>query len=141
MTQSSISLPPKQRIVLPMSFTVTGRICPSNWPYSTHSYRIKITLEYGYPAIMPMIKFITPIFHSQVDKEGEIYGPPIGQVRRWQLTSDLALIVEAVLSTIEMGLCQGSELNWEAAEQYQKDRNRFNKIAQDWANKYGLPKE
>ena len=51
--------------------TIIGRIFPNSAIYREGSFRIEITLPTMYPSDPPEIRFLTPIYHISVTKDGE----------------------------------------------------------------------
>lgn len=45
---------------------------PQNSPYHGISYKLEITFPPTYPLNAPLIKFVTPIFHPNIDSKGNI---------------------------------------------------------------------
>ena len=45
---------------------------PVNTAYATHKYRVSLDFPNSYPYAAPLVTFLTPCFHPNVDKEGSI---------------------------------------------------------------------
>lgn len=50
---------------------ITGRILPRSDIYKAGAYRLSIKFAEGYPFKPPTVRFTTPIYHLNVDKDGE----------------------------------------------------------------------
>ncbi len=50
---------------------ITGRILPSSDIYNQGAYRLQIKLTAQYPFWPPEVRFLTPIYHLNVDTDGE----------------------------------------------------------------------
>src|SRR5438874_1526641 len=55
----------------PTSSCITGRILPSSDIYKGGAYQLSMKFAEGYPFRPPEVRFITPIYHLNVDKDGE----------------------------------------------------------------------
>ncbi len=52
-------------------YIVTGQIFPNSDMYRERSYLIELNLTRNFPANPPEVRFLTPIYHLNVDKEGK----------------------------------------------------------------------
>ena len=52
-------------------YLITGQIFPNSDIYKERSYMIEIKLTKAYPHEPPQIRFITQIYHPNVDKDGK----------------------------------------------------------------------
>ncbi len=55
----------------PKSTYITGRVLPSSNIYKEGAYRLSMKFADGYPFKPPEVRFTTPIYHLNVDKDGE----------------------------------------------------------------------
>lgn len=51
---------------------VDGVVCPAETPYEGGVFRMRLVFGPDFPAAPPKGVFITPIFHPNVSKQGEI---------------------------------------------------------------------
>jgi ubiquitin-protein ligase len=50
---------------------ITGRIFPNSEIFKEGSYEIEMKLTPNYPRDPPEVRFLTPIYHPNVDKDGK----------------------------------------------------------------------
>ncbi|CAF1011100.1 unnamed protein product [Rotaria sordida] len=50
---------------------IAGRILPTSDIYKEGAYRLEMRFSPGYPFKPPEVRFATPIYHLNVDKDGE----------------------------------------------------------------------
>jgi ubiquitin-protein ligase len=53
-------------------YLIIGRIFPQSDIYKEGAYQIEIKLTKTFPSDPPEVRFITPIYHPNVDKDGNI---------------------------------------------------------------------
>ena len=52
-------------------YVIIGRIFPNSEIYRERSYKIEIKLTKAYPGDPPEIRFLTPIYHPNVEENGK----------------------------------------------------------------------
>ncbi|XP_075985278.1 ubiquitin-conjugating enzyme E2 T-like [Anticarsia gemmatalis] len=61
--------PREDNIFDELEFTVQG---PKGSPYENGSFKLSVTIPEKYPFEPPLVKFITPVYHPNIDKGGRI---------------------------------------------------------------------
>lgn len=51
---------------------ICGIVGPKDTPYENAEYELEITLNDGYPASAPKVRFTHPVYHPNIDMKGEI---------------------------------------------------------------------
>jgi len=118
---------------------IIGRILPKSAPYSQGSYQVEIKIPTDFPFKPPEVKFLTQIYHPNVDKEGKICVDLLNTAEAWKPTTPIVDIVNAVIKIIDDPKIDHA-LNADIAQQYQTNRTQFNKTATEYVNKHALPR-
>ena len=108
---------------------------PSGTPYEKGLYRLELFLPEHYPMEPPKIRFLTKIYHPNIDKLGRIcldilknnWSPAL-QIRT------VLLSIQALLASPE----PDDPLDSSVAEHYKADREGFEKKAREWNRIYAL---
>ena len=110
---------------------------PDDSPYKGGSFLLKIQVPLRYPLEPPHVRFMTPIYHPNIDSEGRICldtlkMPPQGTWTPSVNINTLLLTLRLLLSNpnADDGLVP------EITEQYRKDRVAFAKIAKDMTARF-----
>ena len=109
----------------------------ANTPYSGGRFILEIRLGPRYPFEAPSVRFVTKIFHPNVDESGRICLdslklPPSGS---WRPSLNLAQVLSQIQILLsEPGL--SDPLMKDVAELYKNDRSRFMEVATEWTSKY-----
>lgn len=114
-----------------------GRIqAPPNTPYEGGVFTVSITIPQDYPFNPPICRFITPVYHANIDREGNIcldILTPAG----WNPVWDLEQILTALCSLLGSPNCEvGNALVPEIAVQYLTDRYTYNAQARLHTQRY-----
>jgi ubiquitin-protein ligase len=80
---------------------ILGRILPKSNVYNQAAFQIEIKLPAEFPFKAPEIRFITPIYHPNVDDKGKICVDLINTSEAYKPTTALADIVTAVVNLID----------------------------------------
>lgn len=110
---------------------------PENTPYSNGIFHLEIFVPDNYPFCPPSIKFLTKIYHPNIDEGGRICldlikMPPIGN---WRPTIGL----EGLLIAIRMLLEQPNPedpLMIEIAEEFKNNKSEFYRKAQLYTSQH-----
>ncbi len=108
-----------------------------NTPYSQGVFKLAISCGDHYPNEPPNVRFVTPVYHPNIDSEGRIClnllkMPPKGC---WAPSFNIA----AVLSGIQILLAQPNPddpLMTDVTDEYRTDLSRFIRKATEWTLKY-----
>eukprot|EP00440_Ansanella_granifera_P061949 gb/GFBE01067165.1/.p1 GENE.gb/GFBE01067165.1/~~gb/GFBE01067165.1/.p1 ORF type:complete len:150 (+),score=37.90 gb/GFBE01067165.1/:1-450(+) len=106
---------------------------PDGTPYSGGVYNLELFLPEGYPMEPPKVRFLTKIYHPNIDKLGRIcldvlkdkWSPAL-QIRT------VLLSIQALLSTPE----PSDPLDTNVADHFTRDRPGADRQAKEWNDKY-----
>eukprot|EP00931_Biecheleriopsis_adriatica_P116511 TRINITY_DN92149_c0_g1_i1.p1 TRINITY_DN92149_c0_g1~~TRINITY_DN92149_c0_g1_i1.p1 ORF type:complete len:176 (+),score=38.24 TRINITY_DN92149_c0_g1_i1:74-529(+) len=106
---------------------------PEGTPYGGGTYKLELFLPEGYPMEPPKVRFLTKIYHPNIDKLGRIcldvlkdkWSPAL-QIRT------VLLSIQALLSAPE----PSDPLDTTIADHFTKDRAGADKVAQEWNKLY-----
>ena len=98
-------------------YCIVGRIFPESEPYNQGAFQIEIILTSAYPVVAPQIRFLTEIYHPNIEKNGEIPRCFISVLRifdlgkfchellshasRWNKSKTLVEILQAVVKHVD----------------------------------------
>lgn len=108
---------------------------PEGTPYAGGNYSLELFLPEGYPMEPPKVRFLTKIYHPNLDKLGRIcldvlkdkWSPAL-QIRT------VLLSIQALLSTPE----PSDPLDTTVADHFTKDRAGADKVAKEWNETYAM---
>eukprot|EP01067_Filipodium_phascolosomae_P001331 Filipodium_phascolosomae@DN18_c0_g1_i1.p1 len=108
---------------------------PSGTPYENGRYRLELFLPEGYPMEPPKARFLTKIYHPNIDKLGRIcldvlkdkWSPAL-QIRT------VLLSIQALLSSPE----PDDPLDASVAEEFKKDQKAAEAVARAWNRQYAM---
>lgn len=114
-------------------------IGPPETPYAEGVFKVKVNFPDAYPFEPPMIKFMTKVYHPNVDTEGRICldllkMPPTGN---WKPAAG----IEGLLIAIRMLLMHPNPedpLMVEIAEEFKNMKDVFEKKANEYTKKYAI---
>ncbi|GBP85617.1 Ubiquitin-conjugating enzyme E2 T [Eumeta japonica] len=112
---------------------------PKGSPYESGNFKILITIPEQYPFEPPLLKFQTPIYHPNIDKEGRICMdmlkmPPTGS---WLPTITLETLLVS-LQTLLACPNPDDPLMMDIAQKYKYDKEGFIKSAKWHTEKYAM---
>jgi len=96
---------------------------PSDSPYEKGEFPIQITFEEDYPIKAPSVKFLKPIFHPNIYRDGKIC-IDILQPHEWSPSQTIRTIMLS-LRSLFMDPNPASPANADAAKIYLSDRKLF----------------
>ncbi len=85
----------------PSSNIILGRILPKSNIYNQAAFQIELKLPAEYPFKGPEVRFVTPIYHPNVDDKGKICVDIVNGAETWKPTTPLADVVNAVATLID----------------------------------------
>ena len=85
----------------PSSNVILGRILPKSNIYNQAAFQIELKLPAEFPFKAPEIRFVTPIYHPNVDDKGKICVDIINASESYKPTTPLSDIVKAVANLID----------------------------------------
>lgn len=57
--------------VQPDEFVIIGQVFPQSDIYKESAFRIEMKLTLKYPQEAPIVRFLTPIYHPNIEKDGK----------------------------------------------------------------------
>jgi len=108
---------------------------PEGSPYEGGVFFINVKFPAEYPFKPPHVKFTTPIYHPNVEKEGLICMDIINN--GWTPASTSSSILKKVYSL----MCApnpDNPVNPDAASVYITNREKFNQTAKEWTQKHAI---
>ncbi|XP_068625075.1 ubiquitin-conjugating enzyme E2 T-like [Battus philenor] len=110
---------------------------PKGSPYEKGTFKLSITIPKRYPFEPPLVKFETPVYHPNIDKEGRICMdmlkmPPKGA---WLPTITLETLLVS-LQTLLANPNPHDPLMMDIASEYKFDIERFKQNAKEYTEKY-----
>jgi len=111
-----------------------GLVVPDNAPYNKGAFKIQIEFPAEYPFKPPKKTFKTKIYHPNVDDKGNICLPIISP-ENWKPATKTDQVVQSLINLINEPE-PDHPLRAELAEEFQKDKKKFLKNAEDFTKKY-----
>lgn len=110
---------------------------PDDTPYENGVFCIDIQIPERYPFVPPNVRFVTPIYHPNIDDSGRICLdtlklPPQGS---WKPSLNLSSILMAIQLLMGEPNFNDPLMN-EIAQEYQMNQLSFVKNAKDWTSKH-----
>ncbi len=108
---------------------------PPNTPFEKGVFDIVLKFDSDYPVKPPSVKFITPMFHPNIYRDGKIC-VDILQSSEWTPAQNVRTILVSIMSLL-MDPNPSSPANREAADLYNKDKKAYGQKVIDFieANK------
>ncbi|XP_076799766.1 ubiquitin-conjugating enzyme E2 L3-like isoform X1 [Clavelina lepadiformis] len=109
-------------------------IIPQVAPYNKGAFKIEITFPAEYPFKPPKITFKTKIYHPNIDEKGQMCLPIISP-ECWKPATKADQVLCDLVKMIHEPQPE-HPLRADVAEEYSRDRNKFNKTAEEFTKKY-----
>jgi len=126
----NISAGPKLDNMNEWEGTIIG---PVDTPYSGGIFNLEIIFTSDYPFKPPKIKFLTKIYHPNINDNGTICLDVLKD--QWSPALTIGKVLLSICSLLS-DPNPNDPLSPEIAQLYINDRKLFNKNAQDYTNKY-----
>ena len=106
---------------------------PQDTPYAGGMFFLTADFPEDYPNAKPEIKFTNKIYHLNVrESDGHIC---ISTLNQWVPNTPMVSVISAIFALFyEQN--PYSPFSFSMATQYKLNRNKFNKTAQEWTQKY-----
>jgi len=111
-----------------------GVIVPENPPYNKGAFRIEIHFPAEYPFKPPKINFKTKIYHPNIDEKGQVCLPIIS-AENWKPATKTDQVIQALVALVNDPEPE-HPLRADLAEEFVKDRRKFQKNAEDFTRKH-----
>lgn len=108
---------------------VTG---PSDTPYANHQFNMEIKFNDDYPVKPPSVKFVSPIFHPNVYRDGKICVDILQG--EWSPAQNVRTILVSIRSLL-MDPNPNSPANRDAAVIFKRDIEEYNKKVKSFLSK------
>ncbi|XP_053618337.1 ubiquitin-conjugating enzyme E2 T-like [Plodia interpunctella] len=119
-----------------LSVTLLG---PKGSPYENGKFKVTVTIPEKYPFEPPLVKFVTPVYHPNIDKGGRICMdmlkmPPKGA---WLPTITLETLLVS-LQTLMANPNPDDPLMMDIANEYKHDKDQYVLNAKKYTEKYAV---
>ncbi|KAL7288859.1 ubiquitin-conjugating enzyme E2 L3-like [Trichogramma pretiosum] len=114
--------------------TWQGLILPDNPPYNKGAFRIEINFPAEYPFKPPRINFKTKIYHPNVDEKGQVCLPIIS-AEHWKPATKTDQVIQALIALVNDPEPE-HPLRADLAEEFQRNKSKFIKNAEEYTKKY-----
>ncbi|XP_017002378.1 ubiquitin-conjugating enzyme E2 D4-like [Drosophila takahashii] len=110
---------------------------PEGSPYEGGVFELALSFPEAYPFEAPIVRFITPLYHCNVNGLGYICVDILDEQQCWSP----GLTVDKLLLSLSALLYDADPLtayNAEAAGQFLQDRERYDRIARSWTERHAM---
>ena len=107
---------------------------PSQTPYDGGIFKLELFIPDGYPLVPPRARFLTRIYHPNIDKFGRICLDVLKES-----TWTAAMNINSILLSIQSLLSDpnpSDPLDTRIADQWTRDVNEAHRIAREWTITY-----
>ncbi|CAF1262301.1 unnamed protein product [Adineta steineri] len=120
-------------------YSITGQIYPNSEIYRERSYAIEIILTKTFPLDPPKVRFITPIYHPNIEEKGDFCNDLLVKTARWTPKTSLVEIVKIVVKHVDEPDAD-NPVRAALGVEYKTNRPKFNQHALEHVQKHGLPR-
>jgi len=111
-----------------------GLIVPEKSPYNKGAFLIDIVFPPEYPFKPPKVSFRTKIYHPNIDEKGQVCLPIIA-AENWKPATKTEQVLQSLVSLVNDPEPE-HPLRADLAEEFSKDRKKFNKNAEEFTKKH-----
>lgn len=112
----------------------SGLIVPERAPYNKGAFKIEIIFPAEYPFKPPKINFLTKIYHPNVDEKGQVCLPIIA-TENWKPATKTTQVIQALVALVHDPE-PAHPLRPDIGKEFESDRKKFMKNAEDFTKKY-----
>lgn len=124
-----LELTPSEDNIAEMTALITGQGI-----YANGKFRLTVTFPPEYPFQAPVLKFLTRVYHPNIDEEGNICIALLKQ-EAWKPSTSLTVIFNSLISLLNEPN-PDDPLDVQIAQLYRQDYSAFSKKAGEWVKKY-----
>ncbi|KAI9323610.1 ubiquitin-conjugating enzyme/RWD-like protein [Dichotomocladium elegans] len=124
------------RLPSPFLFTITFCIVQADSPYKGGAFKMDISFSPDYPFKPPTMKFITKVYHPNIDDDGSICVDLL-KADVWKPATRVAQVLQAIAILLE-NPNPDDALVGSIAEVYNTNRAKYNKTAKEYTKKYAM---
>ncbi|CAF0964173.1 unnamed protein product [Adineta ricciae] len=118
---------------------IIGRIFPNCDTFKESAFKIEIKLTSKYPADPPEVRFLTPIYHPNITKDGKFCHPLLVKSLRWKPHTSLVEVVKVVAEHVDNPDLDYA-INLDIRKEYTHNRPEFEFKAAKMINEHKLPR-
>ncbi|CAG8549372.1 28846_t:CDS:2, partial [Racocetra persica] len=130
---AGISAGPTEEDIFNWTGTILG---PANSPYKGGIFKLKIEFSQDYPFKPPSVKFITRVYHPNIDDDGSICVNLL-KTDVWKPATKISQVLKAIADLLE-NPNPDDALVASIAEVYNTNKQKFVKTAKDFVKKARL---
>eukprot|EP00732_Lithocolla_globosa_P007564 Lithocolla_globosa_v1_NODE_9815_length_665_cov_8.501639.p1 type:complete len:153 gc:universal NODE_9815_length_665_cov_8.501639:611-153(-) len=113
---------------------VAGLTGPADTPYKSGTFKVDMVFPTEYPFKPPKVKFVTKIYHPNVDADGNVCVELL-VATNWKPATQVIQVLKGILALLESPNLE-NPLAPEVAEVYRTDQKKFEKTAKEWTKKH-----
>ncbi|CAF1052693.1 unnamed protein product [Rotaria sp. Silwood1] len=118
---------------------ITGRILPNSDLFKHGSLRVQIVLGAQFPFKPPKVFVKHPMYHPNIEKNGEVCTNLLVNDAAWTPTTTLLQVIEDVTNIIDKPSTDQIK-HPEAGHLFDTDKKQYERIALEMFNKHCLPR-